>query len=131
MLSRRSLIASAVTATATAGSSFGSGDSSRGETLSMLNGQFWTEASPAERLFCVRAAHEAVTAYVDEATPKGAVGWTYQQMVSWIDALYARTPENSVLPVAIAYGFSRRSSHGADATAIAGELDAMVKRLRS
>lgn len=128
MLSRRSLIGSVMAATATAGVSLGSVGGPSDETLSMLNGRFWAAASPAERLFYVRAAHEAVTVYVDEE-PKSAIGWTYEQKVSWIDSLYAQNSANLVLPVAVAYGFARRTSQGADAAQIGHEVKTLVQRL--
>jgi hypothetical protein len=100
------------------------------ETASLLNGAFWQAATRDVRAFYVRAAHESVSAW-SPRQPGGKVGFSYPQMVTWIDEFYASDRAHPALPLGVVYTYARRASHGEDRAQILTDAAAYLRRIRA
>ncbi len=99
-------------------------------TASMLNGEFWAQASPDVRHFYVRTATEAVKASQTAPPPASVVGWTYPQFVEWIDEFYASDVRFQRLPVAVVFTYAMRARNGETREALTRDAKDMLQRLR-
>lgn len=134
MISRRNAMTCVIAvAVAAAQPMLGRGEvspSAAPETLSMLNGHFWRSASDETKMMYIRAAHEAVTATMPpKSRPDAPIGWTYEQMIRWIEGFYQSDESRLRVPVGLVYAFSRRAADGEPNETLRGEADAFLRRL--
>lgn len=99
------------------------------QTLFMLNGVYWANASEEIRSFYVRIATKIYAVDGPTREHRRSVGWTTPQMVAWITEFYEAHRELEQLPVALAFGYAHRASFGEEGDTLLREAKEALSRI--